>query len=397
MSGRVRVVTVVTRFEAGAGVVALRGAMELDRDRFDVRFVAGSGGRLLEEAAAAGFDVRLEPGLRPDIAPVDDLRAVRRLTEVLERERPDVVHTHSAKAGAIGRVAAHRAGVGRVVHTYHGFPFHDFQSPARRAAYVAIERRLGRITDVGLCVGTAVAVEAVRRRLVPPEKVRTITVDVDRTSGRGTHDERRAEARSRLGLPEDALVVGAVGRLCYQKAPEDFVAALSLLHRPGVVGVWIGDGERAARMRRAVETARPWAPVLLAGERSDVVELLPALDVFALPSRYEGVPVAIAEAVMSGVPVVATAVNAVSDVVIPGVTGLLVPPERPELMATAIGHVLDHPAEASAMAAAAWLRLAGGYGLPSLGHVLADVYLPPTCPPTRSPLLARDEGASRAR
>src|SRR5207344_2077925 len=118
----------------------------------------------------------------------------------------------------------HRAAVPRIVHTYHGFPFHEFQSRGRRGAYVAIERRLGRITDVALCVGTGVAAEAIRRRLVAPDRVRTIGVAV---AGAGSPPgqrpaQERARARLALGLPAQATVVGAVGRLTYQKAPEDF-------------------------------------------------------------------------------------------------------------------------------------------------------------------------------
>ena len=125
---------------------------------------------------------------------------------MLGRGRFDVAHTHTAKAGALGRMAASRALVPRIVHTYHGFPFHEFQSPGRRSAYVAIERRLGRITDVALCVGTGVAVEAVRRGLIAPDRVRTIGVAVD--SARGTELQARApEAREKA-----RRALGAAGR-----------------------------------------------------------------------------------------------------------------------------------------------------------------------------------------
>lgn len=117
--------------------------------------MTGSGDRLLGAAAAAGIEVVIEPSLRAPVAPRADLMAIRRLETTFRERSFDVVHTHCAKAGAVGRLAARRSGVPRVVHTFHGFPFHGFQSPARRLVYVAVERRLGRITDVALCVAPA--------------------------------------------------------------------------------------------------------------------------------------------------------------------------------------------------------------------------------------------------
>ncbi len=321
----------------------------------------------------------MEPALRAPIAPRSDLLALRRLEALFSRRGFDVVHTHTSKAGAVRRLAAHRAGVPRVVHTYHGFPFHEFQSPARRAAYIAIERRLGKITHVALCVGTAVAAEAVRRELIAPERVRTIGVSVDgpdrlSASLNAGLPEARLRAREALGLPADARVVGAVGRLTYQKAPEDFLAALQRLGRPGVIGVWVGSGELAERLARRAR--RSPVPIVWAGERTDVLAVLPAFDIFALPSRYEGLPTVLVEAMISGVPVVATAVNAVPDLVVPGETGVLVPPQRPGLLAAAIRYLLDSPAAAAALAATARARVADRYAARELRTALMAAYAP---------------------
>ena len=367
----VRVATVITRLEGGAGQQALRGALSMDPASFEMMIITGSGDPLLlDQAAAAGLVVLTEPALRAPIAPRSDLRALARLRRLLGRRRFDIVHTHTAKAGVLGRLAAHRAGVPRLVHTYHGFPFHEFQTPARREAYVRIERGLGRITDLALCVGTGVAVEAVRRRLISPERIRTIGVVAD---GPAPSPGARARARAALGLPAGATVVGAVGRLTYQKAPGDFVAALRALGRPDVTGVWVGGGELAGQIAaQARET--PGLRVVLAGQRGDVPELLPAFDVFALPSRYEGLPTAVVEAMMCGIPVVATAVNAVSDVVVPGETGLLVPPGHPGLMADAVRFFLDSPEAAARMAAAAQARLGQRFSEQALREALKAAY-----------------------
>lgn len=383
-----RVATIITRLEGGAGILALRGAMALDPGSFRATIVAGTGSRrLLADAGAAGLEVILEPSLRSPIDPLNDVLALRRLYALLCRRSFEVAHTHTAKAGTLGRLAARRAAVPRIIHTYHGFPFHEFQSPARRRSYVAIERRLGRITDLALCVGTGIAVEAVRRGLISPERIRTIGVAVDDDGLPVANGPARAgavlparkpgarqHARRKLGLPADATVIGAIGRLTYQKAPEDFIAVIRRLSRPGVVGVWVGDGELAGQVGRLAAAAAPDARVVLTGERADVPEVLPAFDVFVLPSRYEGLPTAVVEAMVCGVPVVATAVNAVADVVVPGETGLLVPPQRPDLMAAAVGYLLDSPAVAARMVETARARLGARYGIPALREALAAAY-----------------------
>jgi len=380
VSGPLRVATVITRLEGGAGVLALRGAQALDPREFQVTIITGSGDHLLDQAVAAGLEVIVEPALRTPIDPRSDLRALHALTWQLRQRSYAVAHTHTSKAGALGRPAARRAGVPRIVHTYHGFPFHEFQSRGRRGAYIAIERRLGRITDVALCVGTGVAVEAVRRRLIAPERIRTIGVVVDGAPGPGVPAHApgaRERARRTLGIPADATVVGAVGRLTYQKAPEDFLAMMGHLGRPGVIGVWIGGGELAEHIGRLARD-RPAAHLVLAGERADVPEVLPALDIFALPSRYEGLPTAVVEAMVCGIPVVATAVNAVADVVVPGETGLLVPPRRPDLMADAVRYLMDRPDVAARMAMTARARLGERFCASALTDALVAAYTEPT-------------------
>jgi glycosyltransferase involved in cell wall biosynthesis len=380
----VRVATVITRLEGGAGQLALRGALIMDPAAHEMTIITGSGDPvLLDRAAAAGLEVLAEPALRAPIAPRSDLWALVRLLGLFTRRPFDIVHTHTAKAGVLGRLAAHGAGVPRLVHTYHGFPFHEFQAPPRRQAYVRIERGLGRITDLALCVGTGVAVEAVRRRLISPERIRTIGVVADGPApSRGgpegaphgaPHGSARGWARAALGLSADATVIGAVGRLTYQKAPGDFLAALRVLDRPDVTGVWIGDGELAGEVAAQARES-PAVRLVLAGQRGNVPELLPAFDVFLLSSRYEGLPTVVVEAMICGIPVVATAVNAVGDVVVPGETGLLVPPGRPALMADAVRFLLDSPQAAARMAAAAQARLGKRFGEPALRQVLMTGY-----------------------
>ncbi len=390
---RIRVVVVITRFMAGAGGVALRGAIGLDRGQYDISFVTG-GGRLVDEARALGFDVTVVPELVPQLSWRNDRAAVGVLTRLLRDRQPDVVHTHSAKAGGVGRLAARRVGVPLVVHTYHGFPFHEFQSPLVRNAYVLAERYLSHRTDTVLAVGSAVAVEAIRRGIAKPEQLRTTVVTIEGNVIECT-PESRAHARARLGLPADTPVVGTVGRLDYQKAPEDFVRAVAKLRHREALAVWVGDGPLRGAAEREIERHGLQSRILLVGERKDVPELLPAFDVFAMSSRYEGLPCAVVEAITAGVPVVATAVNAVSDVVLPGETGLLVPPRRPDVLAAAIDYALDQPGAAQVRARRAKQFLGDRFDTEHLGAVLDDVYRRATTAPTRtqaSDLVTSGEG-----
>ena len=285
-----------------------------------------------------------------------------------------MVHTHSAKAGALGRLAAERAGTPRVVHTFHGFPFHEFQSRARRAAYVGIERYLGRRTDVFLAVGGAVAAEAVRRGIAVPERVRVINPAIE-LSAAPASPAVRAAARRRLGVPVGCKVVGHGGPGRLPEGPRE----LRRCHRRTGPGGRVRGLDRGRAAAPGDGSSGPTAAACravscCAGHRDDVPELLPGLDVFVMASRYEGLPCAVAEAMMVGLPVVATAVNAVPDVVLPGETGLLVSPERPRQLAAAIGYCSTSPPRQPGWPPPARLLIADKFTPEALATVLEAAY-----------------------
>jgi glycosyltransferase involved in cell wall biosynthesis len=170
------------------------------------------------------------------------------------------------------------------------------------------------------------------------------------------------------------MVVGTVGRLAPQKAPEHMLEAFRRLDRPGLFFVWIGGGPLSRKLEQLVARAGLVGRFRFAGERRDVNELLPGLDVFAMSSLYEGLPCSIAEAMAAGVPVVATAVNAVPELVIPGQTGILVPPAAPALLARAIEYLVESPGEGQRMAAAAMARVGDAFGPHQLGRELHETY-----------------------
>jgi glycosyltransferase involved in cell wall biosynthesis len=313
---------------------------------------------------------RMVPGR--GISPRPQLEAFRELSAELRAGRYDIVHTHGAKCGFLGRLAARHAGVPAVVHTLHGFPFHEFHSPVTRTALLAIERRLGRITDYFLTDGTFVASEAVRLKIAPPDRIRALVSPIE--SVLPVTPERRRAARRLLELPEAARVVGTVARLAEQKAPLDMVEAFALLGRSDVYMVWIGGGELRSKTERRIREKGLEHRFLLLGERDDVPSLLPGLDVFALSSRWEGLPCSALEAMTCGIPVVANAVNSVPEIVLAGKTGIVTRPKDPASLARGIAYMLDHPLDAARMAAAARAQVAEHFEPGRLGEELAEAY-----------------------
>jgi glycosyltransferase involved in cell wall biosynthesis len=375
-SGRpLRIAHVNANFAAGSGGIMLREALALDPERFTTTILAPGDGTLFSQAERQGVQVvRLgRMGGGRHVYPWADGEAVRELCDVLRAGAYDVVHTHAGRAGAVGRIAARRVGVPAIVHTLHGFPFNEFQSLPTRRALQAVERRLGRITDWFLTDGTFVASEAVRLNIAPPDRIRALISPIDRIP-QVTHIAR-GRARLRLGLPDDLKVIGTTARLARQKGPLDMVDAIAGLERADVRMVWVGDGDLRPEVERRIAERGLGDRFLLLGDRDDVPDLLPGFDILAMASLWEGLPCSVIEAMTCGIPVVATAVNSVPEVVIPGRTGLLARPQDPASLSRALAFMLDHPAEAARMAAAARDQIGRQFRPDALGEVLTDVYL----------------------
>ncbi|MET9734057.1 glycosyltransferase family 4 protein [Streptomyces sp. NPDC006458] len=359
---RVKVLHVITRFQAGAGGNTLLTALGMDRDRYDVWIAGVPGGELWEPAREAGLHTVELRGFRHTLTPADAL-VLWRLMRLIRRERFTVVHTHSAKGGFLGRIAARLCHTPVVVHTFHGFSFHPSQSRPRRAVYRVLERVTRRCTHRFLAVSPRVARQAVEERLAPPGLVRVVPSAVDL----GNIPERFDPlARRMLGVSRATPLVGTVGRIDAQKAPLDFVrmAAALAARRPDTAFVMIGDGPLTEDVRRLA--ARLGVHITLTGHRPDAARLAAGLDVFVISSLYEGLGRALTEALAAARPVVATAVNGVPDLVEHGATGLLVAPTAPQDTADAVGWLLDHPHEAARMGRQGRLRVRAAFAPQSM-------------------------------
>ena len=343
---RIKVLHVITRFWAGAGGNTLTSALGMDPNRYEVWVAGVPGGPLWERARAAGIRCVELDGFHEYISPLEDLRIFLRLIGLIRRERFDIVHTHSSKAGVMGRLAAWAARAPVIVHTFHGFSFHDYMSARRRAAYLFLERLARPPADAIFAVAPAIAREAVERGLARPGQISVVpsAVPLDEIP-----TEPDPTVRAELDIPDDATLVGTVGRIDFQKSPLDFVrmAALIAKARPDIRFVMVGDGPLEAAAR--AEAERLGVPVIFTGFRADAPRIASTFDVFVITSLYEGLGRSLTEALASARPVVATAVNGIPDLVEPGSTGLLVPPQDPRALAESVEWMIDHPAEAKRM------------------------------------------------
>jgi glycosyltransferase involved in cell wall biosynthesis len=339
----IRVLRAITRLNIGGPAIhaiLLTEALD-DGVAFQSRLVAGTTaaheGDMLDLAAAHSVTPTMLPALGREISPADDLVALAKMVRLVRQFRPDVVHTHMAKAGTVGRLAARLCGVPLIVHTYHGHVFHGYFGPTKTRVFVAIERALGLATDRIIVLGEGQREEIASYGVAPASKLEPIRLGLELGQFLAA-EAARGELRRELGLDADTPLVGIVARLVPIKAHEVFFEAARevLRHEPRTRFLVIGDGERRAELEALVREIGIADSVAFIGWRRDMRRVYADLDVVALTSRNEGSPVALIEAMASARPVVSTAVGGVPEVVVDGVTGLTVPSGNVPAVADAI-------------------------------------------------------------
>jgi glycosyltransferase involved in cell wall biosynthesis len=339
-----RVLRVMTRLNIGGPArqeVAL--TRSLVARGYETRLVWGGSGEREGRMSSDVVPDSYIPSLTREVRPPDDLRAYRALIGLINRWDPQVVHTHMAKAGALGRLAASRAGVPVVVHTFHGHVLQDYFGALKNAAFAEAERRLARRTDALLAVAPSVKEELLARGIGTEDQWHVIPVGVDMT-GLLTHRHDPSEARARLALPPAGRIVGCIGRLAPIKDHRTFFRSARLVARdhPDVTFVVAGDGELRGELERAGREALG-DRIRFLGWIEDLATLYAACDVVVLTSRLEGTPVSLIEASAAGKPVVATDVGGVGEVVRDRHSGLLSQPGDPIAIAANIATLLQDP------------------------------------------------------
>ncbi len=320
----VKIVRVLARMNVGGPAIhAVFLTQRLNAARFRSTLVTGvvgqSEGDMLYFAQQRGVIPFILPELGREISWWSDLRSIWKLYRLFVHERPDIVHTHTSKAGVVGRVAAILARVPIIIHTFHGHVFHDYFGPLKTKLFIWIERCLARLTTKIVTISQAQLVElSDRYRIAPRDKFCVIPLGLDLAPYLTQRREQELQGASRNG---SEAVIGLVGRLVPVKNPEMAVRVLQRLMQKGeserpIRLMIVGDGELRLGLQEWVRKAGLEEKVIFTGWQRELASLYGKLDLVILTSLNEGTPVALLEAMAAGLPFVATRVGGVLDLTV---------------------------------------------------------------------------------
>ena len=344
-----RVLHPITRLiVGGAQENTIYTAAMLDPARYQVEVLSGPQtgreGSLVEEARDQGVRLTILPELLRQVSPLHDLKALWRLWRYIKSGHFAIVHTHSSKAGILGRLAARLAGTPVIIHTVHGWSFHDHMHPLARQVYILLERWIATFTDALIVVSDQDRLKGLQAGIGRPEQYRLIrsAIPLAEFCPDGHH---RQAIRKELGIPPEAIVIGNVGRFSPQKNPLDWVRIAGKIARacPQAFFLLVGDGPLRAEVENEIKQAGLQDRFRLTGLRRDIPRLLSAMDIFMMTSLWEGLPRTLVQAMAMGLPVVANRVDGIAEGIQEGRTGYLVAPGDLEQAAQRCLHLANHP------------------------------------------------------
>ncbi len=342
----------ITQLElGGAQENTLYTLRNLDRGRYNLFLIANDRGILVEEAKKIK-DVKafFIPELIRPINPLKDLIALIKLFRFCRREKIDIIHTHSSKAGILGRWAARLAKVPIITHTVHGWGFYPKQNFLKRRLFILLEKITGKITDRLIAVSKANIETGIKNRIGKKEKYTLIRSGIKLSQFQNV-EVNIVEKKKELGLDLDTKVVGMIAPFKPQKAPLDFIKVANQVieKRPKTQFLLIGDGALRTEIERLIKELNLEKKVILTGWRKDIPQILRIVNILVLTSRWEGLPRVFPEAMASELPIVATKVDGAPEAIEEGVNGFLISVGDIRGMAEKIIALLDNPEMAKEM------------------------------------------------
>ena len=376
-----KVLHILTRLiRGGADEAVLLSVAGLQARNFDVTLlVGGDSDQAYVTEAAQNMTICTEPALRRDVHPLCDLTALYRLVRRIKRGRYAIVHTHTAKAGFLGRLAAKMAGVPIIIHTLHGLTFHPFRPPIAQALYIFFEKMAAGVTDRFIAVGEDLRRQYVQKGIGRPAQYTMIRtgMDIDRFLQAGHLSvEVLRQKREEFGLTPADVVIGLAARLEPGKGQQYlFQAASQLVARfPHVKLLLVGDGPDRARLVNLVNALQLERHVIFAGFRRDIAEVIAIFDLAVCTSLWEGLPRVLVQYAAAGKPIVAFAIPGVVELVKNGVNGLTVPLKDVAGLAARLLFLLEHPADARNMGRAGRQGIDAGWRVETMLTRLIEEY-----------------------
>ncbi len=380
----IRILRVIARLNVGGPALHVSYLSEgLNDYGYETTLVAGTlgegEGSMEHVVRERGVEPIFVPALQRDVSPADDLIAARELRRLIREIRPHILHTHTAKAGAVGRAAAAISGSARppvIVHTFHGHVLRGYFSDRATARFRQVERVLARTTDALVAVSPEVRDDLVRLGVAPASRIAVVRLGLDLDARVSTFPGARESVRTELDVPEERFLVGWFGRMTEIKRADDLLRAFALLVRQGLDAalLLVGDGPLRAPLEELAAELGISDRCRFVGYRSDVAPLFAACDAVALTSANEGTPVSVIEALAAARPVVVTDVGGVRDVVRDGVDGHLVEPGDIAAFADGLSRLASDRDRGLEMGAASRERVITRYAVPRLLDDLDRLY-----------------------
>ena len=361
---KTKVVHIITKLElGGAQQNTLFTVARLSRSRYEPVLISGTEGVLVEDARKLDdVKVYFVPELVREIRPLKDLIALFKIKRILQGLKQDtegkgtkshaeiIIHTHSSKAGVLGRWAAYLADVKIIIHSIHGFSFNDYQPSLLRAFYVILEKITTNITAKFIAVSKGNIDKGIRKGIFTRDKVILIRSGIEIAEFRSEkHD--RIKKRRELGFDVEIPLVAMIACFKPQKSPLDFVRVAKIVsaENDDARFLMVGDGILRAKIEVLIDQLNVKDRVVLLGWRKDIPEIMNCIDILVLTSLWEGLPRVFPQAMASGIPIVATEVDGAPEAIKNGVTGFLLQPRDIKGMAEKIIYLIRNPDRAREM------------------------------------------------
>lgn len=322
---KIKVCIIVTKLElGGAQKVAIDLCQKLDKNKFETFMICGLGG-ILDDETSHKIKIYFVKDLIRELNPIKDLKAFTEIYKILKKEKPDVVHTHSSKAGILGRFTAFVAGIKNIIHTIHGFPFNDTQSYFKKNLYIYLEKFCAKISKILIPVSTENIKKGLSHNIGNQTQYRYIRLGIDIENFKNF---KNTSLKQELNLKDTDIVVTTIGPFKPQKNLTDFINVANIIVKQNNNYKFIitGDGDEREKLENLIEKYNIKNNIYLLGWRRDISNILNSSDFFVMTSLWEGLPISTIEAMSCGLVPIVNDVDGQRELIKDNENGFLIKP-----------------------------------------------------------------------